>query len=244
MSHIIDVLMPCVSGHLEMYRISRQAVDTCTRTAGHFAKITLLDNGPDHPGMRSAFLRDDFAAYAKSYGHDYVYDPSPFNESRLYNIGAQMTLNSGAQYIAFANCDLIFHPMWLSGLIRLWEHHKDCYCVVPYSGSDVHHGICYRPTSAPPENVLRLCDHPSNWFMVFRKNDHPVWDESMTYWNADDCVHEWMKAHGKKCGVAYNSRVDHLGDAVKAFAPANFGFDVDAHRKEASEAFDRKWRVK
>lgn len=236
MSPLMNIIMPGVLSTPAMAEISMMSVISCSYTAPN-ARIYFLDNGGKQEQWRAGL-----AHLIRSHGHYYEFMTEPFNESRYYNLGVDMAAaHPPAKYTMFANCDLLFHADWLKNLDEIWERHPEYYCLAPYSGDNRNMGLCYRSIDAKSEDRIVQCDHASNWAMCFRCGESPRWDEEMAYWNADSAMHMWLKRHRRLCGVAYNSRVDHMADAVKTHAPDNFGFDIVQHQKEAERLFNEKW---
>lgn len=240
MKNIADIIMPGVAGVPALAEIAINALASASNAAPFISEecqILFMDNGGHDQKSR-----DRVRVVCKELGYRYEFIAEPFNEARYFNLGFEMTKERNAKYVFRANFDVIFYPGWIHNLIESWEKEPDYYCVAPYAFSDQHKGLCYRDVERW-ENRIMPCDHPSGWMYGMRRADVIPADESFKYWNVDYDFYEWMKANGKKAGVCYSSRVDHLADAVKTHHPESFGFDLNAHRDEADRQFRAKWKL-
>lgn len=222
--------MPGVAGVAALERIAALALTTCAATC--HAQILFMDNGGTDQR-----LRDRIRETCRITGHRYVWMDEPFNEARYFNLGAQMT---GAEIVFRANFDVEFFPGWLDNLLDLWAKNPEYYCLAPYGYADQAMGLCCRRDTRPEAKIVD-CDHPSGWMYGMRRAEMVPTDESFRYWNVDYDFYGWMRANSKRGGVCYNSRVDHLADAVKTHHPESFGFDLEKHKDEAHAAYQKKW---
>ena len=153
-----------------------------------------------------------------------------------------MTAKWGGEFVVFADCDLIFHLGWLDNIIELWRENSEYFCLAPYTWTAIgQQGLCYRSTDLTARREIVLCDHPSSWCFVRRRDDDFVPDTRFKDWNAEFDFYEWMKLHDHKAGVCYNARVDHTGWGPRVLG--TFGFDMNDNIKDGDRMFNEKWRM-
>lgn len=126
----------------------------------------------------------------------------PFNYNRYMNLGAK---TSNADYIVFANNDLIFHKGWFTELLKY-----DFDCMSPRSMRDFRQWSYTEPviTGFHVGNIF------SGWCFVLKRS---IWekigglDEDFKFWYADNATIEQLRAISVVPNLITNSYVEHVG---------------------------------
>jgi hypothetical protein len=190
------------------------------------------------------------------FGYRYEYLHGEVHINAFYNYGTELTGQdkNPSEFIAYCNADVVFHEGWLENLLELWNEkdNKNRYLSMhPYSFSPDMEGICYRASSDPEDKVVE-CDHPLMHVSVLRRSTEFIFDKQFPFWETDCDYWMTLRSMGALAGIAYNSRVDHLGGKIQAHRGERFSGDETAHLAEvqrqtaaklaAKNNFEAKWR--
>ncbi|HJT91695.1 MAG TPA: hypothetical protein VJ777_07085, partial [Mycobacterium sp.] len=136
--------------------------------------------------------------------------PGEFNYNRFCNRGAAL---GDAEWILFANNDLVFHDGWLHQLLA-----ADHPVVSPKCPLDPRQAEILENTTG-----TYTARHLSGWCFMMRRE---LWqqigglDDCVSFWCSDDVVIEQLKLVGVEPMLVVDSVVEHLQSATLKHQPA------------------------
>jgi GT2 family glycosyltransferase len=137
-----------------------------------------------------------------------IYPCSKFNFNRYLNIGIK---NTQCDYICFCNNDLIFHPSWVSEIIKQFNADDKLMSASPIC-SIFHPTIGIKPYSGNyPGYAVR--QEISGWCIFVKRNIFNtigLFDEKFKFWFADADYAKTIQKFNQKHLLVTSSIVDHL----------------------------------
>lgn len=186
---LVDVVMLSKASDPKMVEMTQRAIDSCIAGAA--------------PGRANVLVIEQQEGVA--YNNAKVFhDPSPFNYNQFCNKGARL---GSAEWIVFANNDLLFNNGWLKALLS--ANHPVVSPVDPNRRSQRN----IRSNMIGWENGV----HFSGWCFMVRRS---VWeaigglDEDFAFWCADDSAIEQLRAVGHAPMIVPGSVVHHLSSVT------------------------------
>jgi hypothetical protein len=177
--------------------------------------------------------------YVISKKQNFIFSNSGFNINKLYNEGKSLTNN---EYIMYANSDIIFYPDWYYNLLNWFDKIDNLFVISPFTKSfdwDQNPSGAYR-TDTTLINQFYDTIHMPGWFYCFQRKTNYIWDERFkAHYQDNDFVFTIDKMRKEnlilKSGIAYNSRVDHMGGKTA------MNVSQDYFNPEGKEFMIQKW---
>ncbi|GAA4175823.1 glycosyltransferase [Gryllotalpicola koreensis] len=223
---VMDVVMMSNASTPDLRRMTQHAIDTCRRGASGKLNIIVVEQDPS-------------ASYR---GASVIRRPGQFNYNAAANEGARW---GRADWIMFANNDLVFEPGWMEPLLNAGHM-----VVSPHNPGDPRQQGLRGNETGPITGR-----HLSGWcFMMARE----VWNrigglnEDYGYWCADNATVKQVMALGIEPMLVPDSRVKHLvsktggragqiDDELTWGAVARFNAEFGEHLFEGDPRFEA-WR--
>jgi hypothetical protein len=166
-----------------------------------------------------------------------IHPVTPFNYNAYLNLGARV---GSAEYILFANNDLIFMTGWKDSIISEMEKHG-VVSASPYSPlSDGEQNFRVNSESIFGYDVTtKFCGWAFVWKRDFFDKVQGL-DEDFGFWCADNSAVEKLKKHNEKHILVTSSLVQHLGRTTMPYLDANL---KHAYTISGIEKFNRKFGV-
>jgi hypothetical protein len=163
-----------------------------------------------------------------SSGQSFYYCDEPFNMNHYYNIATRMTEN---EYIFYCNSDLIYHEGWYVNLLEWFDKIPNLFTVSPFTKAfdwDLNPQGVYQINTSLRNEFFETESLPG-WINCIPRKYNFIWDEQFVghYQDGDFCYTVAdMKQKNQEIhsGIAYNSRVDHIGGATSRNCTDSFGY--------------------
>lgn len=161
-------------------------------------------------------------------GQTFFYCEEPFNMNRYYNIATKMT---NQEYIFYCNSDLIFHDKWYINLLEWFDKIPNLFTISPFTRAfdwDVNPQGVYQKNTELRDEFFETESLPG-WISCIPRKYNFIWDEQFVghYQDGDFCytVSDMKKRDSSiHSGIAFNSRVDHVGGATARNCTDSFGY--------------------
>lgn len=168
----------------------------------------------------------------------FYYCNEPFNMNYYYNIATKMTNN---EYIFYCNSDLIFYENWYVNLLGWFDKIPNLFTISPFTKAfdwDLNPQGVYQIKTNLREEFFETESLPG-WINCIPRKHNFIWDEQFVghHQDCDFCytVADMRKTNPLiKSGIAYNSRVDHMGGQTAKNCVTNYGND-------GYEKLKKKW---
>jgi GT2 family glycosyltransferase len=229
-----EIVVLCSTQNDAVEAIQRDLLASFLATTPDRCRILFLENSstPEQHGR--------WKEHVETSGQRFAFSDSGFAMNRLYNEGTALT---SAEFVMYANSDLIFYEDWYENLLSWFERLDNLFVAAPFSCvPEGHQGHARGPWRHDGEQRDEFLDtaHLPGWFTCFRRSSGWVWDEAFEAHYQDNdfarTLREMRRADGSlRSGVAYNSRVDHL------IGGTHRNVSVDYKNAEGAEAMRQKW---
>ncbi len=173
-----------------------------------------------------------------SSNQSFYYCEEPFNMNRYYNIATKMTNN---EYIFYCNSDIIFHKNWYYNLLSWFDKFPNLFTISPFTKAfewDPNPQGVYQTNLTLRDEFFETESLPG-WINCIPRKYNFVWDEIFIghYQDNDFCytVSDLKQKNNYKSGIAFNSRVDHIGGATAKNCKSNYG-------EGGLEKLRKKWK--
>lgn len=228
------VILPLCAHEVNSLNMSLTALRTCA--ASTTAKILVICNNSEGEFLEAIKSNCD------ALGAAFHYWEGPFNISKIYNLGTQMTQG---KYIAYGSADVVYYPNWLENIIALWERNPKYYCLCGWSFD--HRPIPCTQQLVKYQNIIAPTHNPSSGVLVFKRESNFQWDENFMLWEVDCDIYIMLERTGRKAGIAMNARCDHLCGGMRG--TPNFDYNKSFGITNAEEQFykdprrylEKKW---
>jgi GT2 family glycosyltransferase len=206
---VVDVVVLSYAKTPELAAMTQETVSSCVATAGQPVNIWVLEQqeGCTYEGTQT------------------VHAPEPFNYNGFCNRGAEL---GSAEWIVFANNDLIFHGGWLDELLA-----ADHPVVSPKCPRDQRQRDLFVNTVG---HIVGR--HLSGWCFMMRRE---LWqeiggfDECCTFWYSDNVVVEQLRAVDAAPMLVPAAVVEHLWSQTLSRMP-----NYDELTRKQRRVFERE----
>jgi hypothetical protein len=184
---IVDVVMMSNGKDRKLAQMTQDAIDTCIAGANSLPVHIIVIEQADNVVYRHAVTVPQTTG-------------EPFSYNKRANFGARL---GTADWIVFANNDLVFHDGWLHALLAA-KHPV----VSPFNPGDTRHDMLTENESGYV-NGRHFC----GWcFMMSRETWSRIGglDPDFAFWCADDAVVEQLRAIDVAPMVVHDAVVEHL----------------------------------
>ena len=234
----VVTIMPGSTHTEEGFQVCLNAIRT--HKAFCDSDLVFLDNNSDRVDLQAKLCQE---CRALRYRYEYINGDVHINA--FYNYGTELTAldKTPSEYLAYCNADVVFYEGWLDNLLDLWNQtdNKNKYLSMhPFSYSTDMQGLCYR-NSPDPEDKVVSCEHPLMHVTVLRRSTTFVFDSQFSFWETDCDYWMTLRSMGAYAGIAYNSRVDHLGGKIASNCGTHTPHNEQA-KEAAKQLFEAKWR--
>jgi hypothetical protein len=204
-----DIVVLCSTRNEKVEEFQIQMIDSFVQNTPEECKLLIVENNSDEVNHRR------WKDYVKTKGQNFIYSNTEYNMSKLYNEGTKLTNN---EYIMYANSDLLFYPEWYYNLLNWFNVIDNLFVISPFTNTyglfEIVRGV-YRNDSTLEYHFHDTIDIPG-WFYCLKRSSNYIWDERFrSHYQDNDFVLSLEKMKKENCniksGIAYNSRVDHMG---------------------------------
>jgi hypothetical protein len=206
------VITLCCTQNKKVEDFQVNMLDSFIKNTPPECKLLVIENNSQNE--QHAVWKD----YVKSKGQEFVFIDEEFNMNKYYNDGTKM---SNGEYVMYTNSDLLYHENWYENLISWYDKIDNLFSITPFSKAldwDDSYDVLY-DRSVYRKNLEYKTEfydtiHLGGWFCCFPRTANWIWDENFKahYQDADfvKSLEREAIVNKKVCGVALNSRVDHL----------------------------------
>lgn len=227
----IIILSSTRNEKIEEFQI--QMMDSFVKNTPEECKLFIIENNSEEAN------HSRWKDYVRSKKQNFIYSKTEFNINKLYNEGTLLTKN---EYIMYANNDLLFYPDWYYNLLDWFDNITNLFVISPftktYDWEDISWGVYRKDVSLQKF----FCDtiHMPGWFYCLKRKNNYKWDEDFrAHYQDNDFVHTLEKMRNDnihlKSGIAYDSRVDHMGGRTWKFTQADYFYS------DGKEKMMKKW---
>lgn len=215
-----------------------EMIDSFVKNTPSECKLLVIENNShidDHSVWKD---------YVKSKGQKFVFIDEEFNMNKYYNYGTNM---SDGEYIMYTNSDLLYYENWYENLISWYDKIENLLAITPFSkafdwdnSNDVINERSVYRKNLNYKNEFYETIHLGGWFCCLPRKENWIWDENFKahYQDADfvKSIEKHSIINKKICGVALNSRVDHLLGLTAKNTEGN-----DFYTIEGRQEMIKKW---
>lgn len=204
-----DIVVLCSTRNKKVEDFQVQMIDSFVENTPEECRMLVIENSS------TSDVHSNWKDYVISKKQNFIFSDSGFNMNKLYNEGTNLTNN---EYIMYANSDLLFYPNWYYNLLNWFDTIHNLFVISPftktYDWDKVSRGV-YR-NDVTLENHFHDTIHIPGWFYCLKRSSNYIWDERFrAHYQDNDFVMTVEKMRNEdisiKSGIAYNSRVDHMG---------------------------------
>lgn len=167
-----------------------------------------------------------------------IYPIVPFGYNRYLNIGVNSTKS---EYLCLCNNDLIFNKNWATNLINAMDKDPQLLSASPYS-TNPHKTRFNLEIQDKIEYGYDIRRYLAGWCIFQKRKIYEqigLFDESFTFWYADNDYSETIKRRGILHALVLNSVVEHIESKTLN------GQNSNVKRKltvEQRKIFESKWK--
>ena len=161
-----------------------------------------------------------------SSNQSFFYCNESFNMNRYYNIATNMTNN---EYIFYCNSDIIFHENWYYNLLTWFDKIPNLFTISPFTRAfewDKNPQGVYQKDTTLREEFFETESLPG-WINCIPRKYNFYWDERFIGHHQDNdfcyTVLDLKSKYKFRSGIAYNSRVDHVGGGTATNCSDTYG---------------------
>lgn len=224
----VDVIMLALTLDREVWEMNTEAIRSLRASEPNIRfNVLVLESNRDWPAMGLSYDAET-----------QVHIPdADFNFNRYNNIGREMTK---ADWVVFANNDVVFHPGWCSAMFSAVEKDPNLVCLCPMDPKSPH-----TPPGTFPEGIdyqvgYMVRSSFTGWCFMVRRDVFDKtgpFDERFEYYYADDDFVMTLRKHALLNAVVPSAHVNHLAHITSKKA----GFDISGKFKKAQSVFHAKW---
>lgn len=228
-----NIITLCSTRNKNVLDFQVEMIDSFVENTPDECKILFIENTSEEKNHK--IWKD----YVLSKGQNFIFSKSGYNINKLYNEGTQLTSN---EYIMYSNSDIVFHPNWYYSLLKWFEEIDNLFVISPFTKAfdwaENPQGVYRRDVTI--EDRFFDTIHMPGWFYCFQRKTGFVWDEKFKAHYQDNdfvlTVEDIRKNNPElKSGIAYNSRVDHMGGMTAK------NVEQDYFNAEGRKAMMEKW---
>ena len=209
MTKFSDIIVLCSTRNKKVEEFQIQMIDSFVQNTPEECKLLIVENNSNES------LHNIWKNYVKSKGQNFIFSKTEYNMSKLYNEGTNLTYN---EYVMYSNSDLLFYPEWYYNLLNWFDVINDLFVISPftktYDWEDLDSGVYRKDVTL--KNHFHDTPYMPGWFYCLKRSSNYIWDERFrAHYQDNDFVLTVENMRSKnvniKSGIAYNSRVDHIG---------------------------------
>ena len=205
-----------------IFTFQKQMLESFLKNTPRECKMFVLENNS------TPEQHNEWKELVLSSNQTFYYCNEPFNMNKYYNIATKMPTN---EYIFHCNSDLIFHEYWHENLLEWFDKIPNLFTISPFTKAF--------EWDKNPQGVYQVDTHLRNeffeteslpgWISCIPRKYNFIWDEQFIghYQDGDFCytVSDMKKSNPTiHSGIAFNSRVDHMGGATARNCTTSFGY--------------------
>lgn len=210
-----DIVMTSSVKNRAVHDMQMRMLDSFLANTPKECRLLIVENNS------SPDLHVPFRDAVQNSGNSWLYYAGDFQLNKIYNWGADKTHN---EIVLYANSDLIFHPQWYENLTGWFDRIPNIFCIAPFTKWHENAGIGAYRTDTTIEDRFLESVHMPGWIYCFERKTGFKWDERFTFHycdndfvlHCDELKHNNPEIH---TGIAYNSRVDHIGGGTHSLSP-------------------------
>ena len=228
-----DLIILCSTRNKKIEDFQVEMLDSFIKHTPPECKLLVIENNSD------ISMYKHWKNYVEDKGHFFTYADGEMNMNKFYNIGTNLTIRD---YIIYASSDIIFYENWYYNLLNWFDVVDNLYVISPFTKafeSDVNAAGVYRHDTSIKHEFFDTV-HIPGWFYAFKRNTNHIWDEKFkAHFQDSDLVYTVDKLRKEnpniKSGIAYNSRVDHMGGKTAANTIQDYFFE------DGKQQLFKKW---
>lgn len=204
-----DIVVLCSTRNEKVLDFQVQMIDSFVKNTPEECKLLIIENSS------TSDTYNIWKDYVISKKQNFIFSNSGFNINKLYNEGTNLT---NKEYIMYSNSDIIFYPEWYYNLLNWFDKIDNLFVISPFTKAfdwdQNPNGVYRKDTTLINEFYDTI--HMPGWFYCFQRKTNYIWDERFkAHYQDNDFVLTVEKMRNEnpilKSGIAYNSRVDHMG---------------------------------